>query len=103
MAAEDEISPAGRRARFERWEGLGLERVKPDLLSGNHQFVAGAPAVRELAWEWVRMSTDHQKYSIENQSVENRTSAANRGMEIVRTCADASTSRISDHFGGHTC
>ncbi len=38
--------------------------------------------------EYVRMSTDHQKYSIANQSAAIRTYAADHGMDIVRTYAD---------------
>ena len=49
-----EISEAGREARFAQWEKLGLDRVKADLLSGGHGIVGGPPAVRNLAWEWVR-------------------------------------------------
>ena len=55
MATDDEISEAGRKARFERWEQLGLDRVKNDLLSGGHRLVGGPPSVQKLAWEWVRM------------------------------------------------
>lgn len=52
---EDEISEEGRRARFEQWEKLGLDRVKADLINGGHQLIGGPPSVRNLAWEWVRM------------------------------------------------
>jgi hypothetical protein len=41
--------------RFERWEKLGLDRVKSDLMSGGRRDVGGTPEVREMAWEWVRM------------------------------------------------
>ena len=40
------------------------------------------------AAEYVRMSTEHQKYSIANQSDEIRSYAAKHGMTIVRTYAD---------------
>jgi hypothetical protein len=53
--AEDVISEQGRRTRFERWETLGLDRVKADLENGGSQVIGGPPAVRDLAWEWVRM------------------------------------------------
>lgn len=49
------ISAEGRRVRFEQWEKLGLDRVKADLANGGHQIIGGPPAVRELAWEWVRI------------------------------------------------
>ena len=50
-----QINEEGRQARFARWEQMGLDRVKADLLSGGHREIGGPPAVRELAWEWVRM------------------------------------------------
>ena len=53
--ADDEISEAGRRQRFARWDELGLDRVKADLLAGGHQIVGGPPQVQDLAWEWVRI------------------------------------------------
>lgn len=51
-----------------------------------------APPVR--AAEYVRMSTDHQKYSTENQSEAIRHYAEARGIEIVRTYADAGKSGL---------
>ena len=42
------------------------------------------PALVRAA-EYVRMSTDHQRYSTENQAATIQTYAARRGMEIVRT------------------
>jgi len=44
----------GKRARYARWEGIGVHAIKADLLAGGHQLVGGPPAVRKLAWEWVR-------------------------------------------------
>jgi hypothetical protein len=52
--AEDEISKAGRQARFALWEKHGVDAIKHDLLNGGHRLVGGPPQVRELAWEWVR-------------------------------------------------
>lgn len=52
--SDDDLTEAGRLARFKRWEKLGLDRVKADLLDGGHKLVGGPPAVRALAWEWVR-------------------------------------------------
>jgi DNA invertase Pin-like site-specific DNA recombinase len=50
------------------------------------------------AVEYVRMSTDHQKYSTDNQSAEIRAYAERRGFEIVRTYADEGKSglRVDD-------
>jgi DNA invertase Pin-like site-specific DNA recombinase len=41
------------------------------------------------------MSTEHQKYSTENQSEAMQEYAARRGIEIVRTYADAGKSGLS--------
>ena len=50
------ISDAGRKERFDRWEKLGLERVKADLVhNGGRGVVGGAHDVQNLAWEWVQM------------------------------------------------
>lgn len=46
------------------------------------------------AAQYVRMSTEHQQYSTENQSDVIREYAAKRGMEIVRTFADAGKSGL---------
>ena len=47
------------------------------------------------AAQYVRMSTEHQKYSTENQSEAMQEYAALRGIEIVRTYADAGKSGLS--------
>lgn len=46
------------------------------------------------AAEYVRMSTDHQRYSTENQADAIQAYAALRGMEIVRTYADEGKSGL---------
>lgn len=46
------------------------------------------------AAEYVRMSTEHQKYSTENQADAIRAYAKNRDMEIVQTYADAGKSGL---------
>jgi DNA invertase Pin-like site-specific DNA recombinase len=53
----------------------------------------GIPIIR--AAEYVRMSTDHQRYSTENQADAIRRYAAERGIEIVKTYADAGKSGLS--------
>jgi DNA invertase Pin-like site-specific DNA recombinase len=62
----------------------------------NRQTGTLVPAARAAvrAAEYVRMSTEHQKYSTENQSEAIRAYAARRGMEIVRTYADAGKSGL---------
>ncbi|HEY1612361.1 MAG TPA: recombinase family protein [Rhizomicrobium sp.] len=59
--------------------------MKPETVSAN--------PIR--AAEYVRMSTEHQKYSTENQADAIREYAARRGIEIVRTYADAGKSGLS--------
>jgi DNA invertase Pin-like site-specific DNA recombinase len=46
------------------------------------------------AAEYVRMSTEHQKYSTENQSDAIRVFAEKRGIEVVQTYADAGKSGL---------
>lgn len=50
---------------------------------------------KKRAAEYVRMSTEHQKYSTDNQASEIRAYAARRGFEIVRTYADEGKSGLS--------
>ena len=52
----------------------------------------GATPVR--AAQYVRMSTEHQKYSTENQAEIIEAYAARRGFEVVRTYADAGKSGL---------
>lgn len=54
-----------------------------------------SPVIR--AAEYVRMSTDHQKYSTENQADAIRHYAAARGIEIVKTYADEGKSGLKIH------
>ena len=46
------------------------------------------------AAEYVRMSTEHQQYSTENQADKIREYATRRGIEIVRTYADEGKSGL---------
>lgn len=67
-------------------------------------YVNGSPPRRELspvgaappprAAQYVRMSTEHQKYSTENQAEAIRLYAERRGFEIVRTYADEGKSGL---------
>lgn len=60
--------------------------------SGEENAPREKPKVR--AAEYVRMSTEHQKYSTDNQSDEIRRYAEQRGYEIVRTYADEGKSGL---------
>lgn len=53
------------------------------------------PPVQFRAAEYVRMSTEHQKYSTENQADKIREYAAYRGIEIVKTYEDAGKSGLN--------
>ena len=52
------------------------------------------PADSARAAQYVRMSTEHQKYSTENQAEVIRQYAERRGLEIVRTYADEGKSGL---------
>lgn len=56
---------------------------------------SAVPAARARAAEYVRMSTERQEYSTENQSEAIRQFAARRGIEIVRTYADGGKSGLT--------
>src|SRR6266478_4134124 len=58
--ADYKISEEGKRARFARLDEIGVDRIKADLLAGGHRLVGGPPAVRKLAWEWVRKKEAEQ-------------------------------------------
>lgn len=53
------------------------------------------PPILFRAAEYVRMSTEHQQYSTENQADKIREYAAQRGIEIVRTYADEGKSGLN--------
>ena len=59
---------------------------------GSSTSAEAAQALRAV--EYVRMSTEHQQYSTENQSAKIRDYAERRGIEIVRTYADAGKSGL---------
>ena len=71
--------------------------MKGSVLTTSNQEGVAASAVgvtRFRAVEYVRMSTEHQQYSTENQSDRIREYAARRGIDIVRTYADAGKSGL---------
>ncbi len=51
-------------------------------------------ATRFRAAEYVRMSTEHQQYSTENQGAKIRDYAARRGIEIIKAYADEGKSEL---------
>ena len=52
------------------------------------------PPPRMRGAEYVRMSTEHQQYSTENQGDKIREYASRRGIEIVQTYADEGKSGL---------
>jgi len=65
-----------------------------DTQSPDDETAVDRPALVRVA-QYVRMSTDHQKYSTENQAEAIAEYARLRGMEIVRTYADEGKSGLS--------
>jgi hypothetical protein len=47
--------------RLKKWEKLGVDRVKADLLSGAYRVVGGTKEVRAQAWRWVRFQETEEK------------------------------------------
>lgn len=68
-------------------------RLSDQLPSTSDQTLDGPPSLRAV--EYVRMSTDHQKYSTENQSEAIQQYAKARGIRIIRTYADAGKSGLN--------
>src|SRR5450830_1859092 len=65
------------------------------MTSENLSSESAVPAALLRAAEYVRMSTEHQQYSTENQGDKIREYAAMRGIEIVRTYADEGKSGLN--------
>ena len=64
------------------------------LMSSRNSDAGGASGVGVRAAQYVRMSTEHQKYSTENQADIIQAYAERRGFEIVRTYADQGKSGL---------
>ncbi|WP_221159105.1 recombinase family protein [Rhizobium bangladeshense] len=77
---------SGSGASDQRQEGQPVDRETFNGRSSEPQPLRAA--------EYVRMSTDHQRYSTENQSEAIRDYARARGIEIVRTYADSGKSGL---------
>lgn len=73
-------------------ETSGSSAVGYVLRAGQSGETSGKPV---RAAQYVRMSTEHQKYSTENQAEALQNYAAQRGIEIVRTYADEGKSGLS--------
>lgn len=64
------------------------------MRQAEHSNGEATPTQKFRAVEYVRMSTEHQQYSTENQADKIREYAERRGIEIVRTYADAGKSGL---------
>jgi DNA invertase Pin-like site-specific DNA recombinase len=63
----------------------------------NQPILCGGPLISasRRAAQYIRMSTDHQRYSIENQKVVIAEYAFIHGSKIVRACADEGRSGVT--------
>jgi len=66
----------------------------PDLQQSRNLVIGRAETAAIRAAQYVRMSTDHQDYSIENQTDVIGAYARHRGIEIVRSYADGGRSGL---------
>jgi predicted site-specific integrase-resolvase len=73
---------------------LSTARTAPMWQKNNSNDASSAPTLNRAA-EFVRMSTEHQQYSTENQADKIREYARQRGIQIVRTYADEGKSGLS--------
>ncbi len=74
----------------QEWRGWWTEATEGEPQKGH----AGRPP---RAAEYLRMSTEHQQYSTENQADAIRRYAEARGIEIVRTYTDHGKSGVTIH------
>ena len=80
--------------RLEARERVGRESKLIER-SGRGREITDATETRKVrAAEYVRMSTEHQQYSTENQSDAIRSYAEQYGMEVVKTYSDAGKSGL---------
>src|SRR4051794_14160212 len=78
------ITEAGRKARFDRWEQMGLDRVKADLVqTGGTREVGGSSEVRNLAWEWVRMKETAAVGSDGHAGADSRVAACRTARAVI--------------------
>ena len=80
---------------FQQSRSKAAKGVETRFGVAQRQTEPAASSVPIRAAQYVRMSTDRQEYSIENQSVANHAYAARHGMEIVRTYADEGKSGVT--------
>ena len=76
-------------------EPWNVETVLADQLMPHPDIAKVAETKKIRAAEYLRMSTEHQKYSTENQADRIRQYAIEHGMEIVKTYADEGHCQIN--------
>src|SRR5438445_4289405 len=74
--------------------GISAIKVSPNpadvlFLGGHHDYKSDSCAA-----QYLRMSTEHQQYSLENQSIAVRRYSEAHGFEIVQTYSDAAKSGL---------
>lgn len=72
----------------------GCRRQEPIMQTDVDPIASPSPSVLTKAAQYVRMSTEHQQYSTENQGDKIREYASRRGINIVRTYADEGKSGL---------
>ena len=75
-------------------ENSANQRDWPLMQTGERREKTSGSPCGLRAVEYVRMSTEHQQYSTENQADKIREYAARRGIDIVRTYVDAGKSGL---------
>ena len=75
-------------------EGFSYVKGRSQRWQNKKTLETGSQASLFKAAQYVRMSTEHQQYSTENQADKIREYAAHRGIEIIKTYADAGKSGL---------
>src|SRR4051794_23832617 len=78
----------GKRHSCAPWRSLADRPLTRPSFSGTSTVIPTEPPAMIRAAQYVRMSTEHQKYSTENQGDAIARYATQRNFELVRTYAD---------------
>ena len=85
----------GQRQTIQSHETFQITGAIGIMQNGEPSDVSGDVQPRPRAVEYVRMSTEHQQYSTENQSDKIREYATRRGIDIIGTYTDAGKSGLN--------
>src|SRR5688572_15171546 len=91
-AFEAHLRGGGKVSPTRKLQSLGL--FEPRGLRVSVQFARSDATLHLRAAQYVRMSTDHQQYSTENQAATIAAYAAQRNLRIVREYADEGRSGL---------